>query len=92
MHLRGEQSMKAITLRGVPPEVVRVIQRRTSETGESLNKVVIGLLEEGTGVRKKRKKALHHDLDDLAGAWSREEAAAFERSLTAQRQIDPDLW
>jgi hypothetical protein len=84
--------MKAITLRGVPPEVVRVIQRRTSETGESLNKVVIGLLEEGAGVGKKRKKTLHHDLDDLAGVWSREEAAAFERSLAAQRRIDPDLW
>jgi hypothetical protein len=84
--------MKAITLRGVPPEVLRVIQRKTSETGESLNKIVIGLLEEGAGVRRKRKKALHHDLDDLAGAWGREEAAVFERSLTAQRQIDPDLW
>lgn len=84
--------MKAITLRRVPPEVARVIQRKRGETGESLNKVVIGLLEEGAGVRKKRRKVLHHDLDDLAGAWSREEAAVFERSLTAQRQIDPELW
>lgn len=84
--------MKAITLRGVPPEVARMLQRKTNETGESLNKVVIGLLEEGAGLRKKRKKIVHHDLDDLAGAWSREEAADFDRSLEAQREIDTDLW
>ena len=85
--------MKAITLRGVPPEVARMIQRKSHETGESLNKVVIELLEAGAGVRRRRgRKVVHHDLDDLAGAWSREEAAAFDRSLKDQREIDADLW
>ena len=87
--------MKAITLRGVPPEVARTIQRKAHETGESLNKVVIELLEAGAGAgarKKKGKRIVHHDLDDLAGAWSREEAAAFDRSLGDQREIDSDLW
>jgi len=85
--------MKPITLRGVPPEVARMIQKKSHETGESLNKVVIELLEAGAGVRRKKgREAVHHDLDDLAGAWSREEAAAFDRSLKDQREIDADLW
>ena len=85
--------MKAITLRGVPPEVARTIQRKAQETGESLNKVVIELLEASAGARKKKgERIVHHDLDDLAGAWSREEAAAFDRSLEDQRGIDADLW
>jgi hypothetical protein len=84
--------MKAITLRGVPPEVARVVRERSRERGESLNKAVLGLLEEATGIKRTRRKALHHDLDSLAGAWSRDEAADFDRALQEQRRIDPELW
>ena len=83
---------KAITVRGVPPDVARVIRRKADETGESINRVVIRLLEEGAGVGKKRKALLHHDLDRLIGVWSREEAKAFNRELAGQRKIDPELW
>ena len=59
----------------------------------SVNKAVIGLLEEAAGLAKKNgTRTRHHDLDELAGTWSREEAAAFNRSLQAQRGIDPDVW
>lgn len=83
---------KAISVRGVPPEVARVIRRRADQTGESVNRVVIRLLEEGAGVGKKRKTLLHHDLDRLIGVWSLEEAKSFNRSLEDQRGIDPELW
>lgn len=39
-----------------------------------------------------RKRTVHHDLDALAGAWSKEEAANFEAVLREQRSIDPDVW
>ena len=85
--------MKAITLRNLPPELVRVIRRTASEKRASLNQVVISLLEERLGTRrKKREETLHHDLDALAGSWSREEARAFERVLALQRKIDEDVW
>ena len=84
--------MRAITLRGVPPDVVQVIRRKVGETGESVNRVVIRLLEEGAGVGKKQKRVLHHDLDGLIGVWSREQAKSFDRALKAQRKIDPNLW
>jgi hypothetical protein len=87
-----KRESKAITLRGVSPEVARVIQRRRSETGESLNHVILELLEEGAGVRKKRRKVRHHDLDGLAGAWSREEARQFGLALVAARTVDSELW
>ena len=52
------------------------------------------LLEEGTGIRDKKngKKSLHHDLDSLAGSWTKEEAEEFDKSLASQRTIDLDLW
>ena len=87
-----KKGMKAISVRGVPPEVARVIRRKADETGESVNRIVIRLLEEGAGTGKKRKPVLHHDLDGLIGAWSREEARSFNRALEDQRKIDPELW
>lgn len=85
--------MKAVTLRNLPPELARVIRQRATEKRTSVNKAVISLLEESAGIgRKKKGTALHHDLDALAGSWTKEEAAAFEKALARQRSIDLDLW
>ncbi len=85
--------MKALTLRNLPPELARIIRQEAGEKGTSFNKVVISLLEEATGLRQGwKKQQLHHDLDALAGSWTREEAAAFLKALAKQRRIDPDLW
>lgn len=85
--------MKLVTLRNLPPEVARIIRRKADEKRTSINKAVISLLEESVGIRRKKKsKSLHHDLDALAGSWTKEEASMFEKALAQQRAIDPDLW
>jgi hypothetical protein len=88
--------MKVVTLRKIPPELARRIRRRAEEEGTSASRTVIKLLEEGTGIRPqgtiKKGLSLHHDLDALAGAWTASEAEAFDRALSGQRQIEPDLW
>jgi hypothetical protein len=43
------------------------------------------------GKEKKRKSALHHDLDRLIGVWSLEEATSFDRALEEQRKIETSL-
>jgi hypothetical protein len=83
--------MKTITLRKIPPKLAKVIRRKAESKGVSINKAVIGLLEESLGTKAK-KKASYHDLDRLAGSWTREEAAVFEDALSRQRAIDEDLW
>ncbi len=85
--------MKVVTLRKLPPEVSKVVQRRARERGTSINKAVISLLEEAAGIRRKGQgPALYHDLDALAGSWTKEEAATFEEVLREQRRVDPELW
>jgi len=85
--------MKAITLRDVPPELARLIRLKAEQEKLSLNKTVVSLLEECTGLQRKKKgKPLYDDLDALAGVWTRKEAREFEQALTKQRAIDPDLW
>ncbi len=85
--------MKLVTLRNLPPELARIIRQKADENRTSLNKAVISLLEERAGIRgKKQDKSLHHDLDALAGSWTKEETSTFEKALAQQRAIDPDLW
>lgn len=84
--------MKAITLRNLPPEVARLVQRRAREKRTSINKAIIELLEERSGTARKRGQTLYDDLDHLASSWTREEATSFDQALKEQRTIDPDVW
>ncbi len=83
--------MKTITLRKIPPEVASVIRRTADSRGISINKAVVSLLEEKLGTKDK-KRTLHHDLDHLAGSWTKEETRAFEKALARQRAVDEELW
>ena len=86
--------MKAVTLRNLPPHIAKAIRQEANRKGMSLNKAIIGMLDNRLGSREKKssRQPSHHDLDDLAGSWSKEESAEFDQSLVAQRTIDPDLW
>ena len=85
--------MNVVTLRNLPPELARIIRQKAEAKGTSINKAVISLLEEGVGIRgKKKDRPVHHELDPLAGSWTKEEGSAFEKALARQRAIDPDLW
>jgi len=89
MHKIQENNL--VTLRNLPPQIIQLIRKLALEKGTSLNKAVIALLEEKLEGPVKKKK-LHHDLDALAGSWTKQEAAQFEKSLSSQRRIDPELW
>ncbi len=85
--------MKLISLRNLPEELARIIRERARQRGLSLNKAVIDLLQEALGLRKGRPAGrLHDDLDALAGRWSVDEAAGFEKALARQREVDPEVW
>ncbi|MGH7182855.1 MAG: FitA-like ribbon-helix-helix domain-containing protein [Nitrospiraceae bacterium] len=85
--------MKAITLRNLPPDVARTVQQRAKQKKTSVNKAVIKLLEESAGSKAKKKALVrYHDLDHLAGTWTKEEAVAFDKIVKSFRTIDPDLW
>lgn len=83
--------MKAVTLRNLPPQLDRMIRERAKKKGVSVNKVVIGLLQDHLGESERKTVRRYHDLDDLSGSWTRQEAEAFDRALTKQRGIDLEI-
>jgi DNA-binding ferritin-like protein (Dps family) len=84
--------MNAITVRNLPPEVAKAVKEKARREKLSLNKAVVRLLEEATGVEKAKKKVIHHDLDRFFGTWTKEEADAFDEAMREHRQIDPEMW
>lgn len=91
--MQEQDQIKTVTLRNLPPEMARFIRRQAKKDKTSINKTVIKLLEQRVGEQGNRAhRTLHHDLDSLAGSWSAEEAAEFESHLSAERNIDSELW
>jgi len=85
--------LKQIVVRGIPAEIEREIRREAKGKGMSLNKGLSSLLEETTGVKRKKsdREFLHHDPDHLSGVWTRKDAEKFGERLKVQRKIDEDL-
>ncbi|HEX5646376.1 MAG TPA: hypothetical protein VFX56_05350 [Nitrospira sp.] len=84
--------MKAVTLRNLPASLDRTIRQREKKKGVSVNKVVIGLLQDHLGEVGARQAHRYHDLDNLAGSWTKQEAEAFDQTLAQQRTTDPEIW
>ena len=77
--------VKALTLRGISPELARRLESLSRRSGSSVNRTAIALLEESLGFHHVAKRVRHHDLDHLAGKWNKEMGEAFDRALKEQR-------
>lgn len=84
--------MKTLTIRGIDPELDRAIKSRASQNNLSANQWIIQALKKVTGTGKELVFKQYHDLDALAGGWSKEEARAFAKSTKIFERIDEDVW
>jgi plasmid stability protein len=75
------------TIRNVPLELDRALKARAKKLGKSVNQVALEALAQSVGQPVKRRS-----LRSMPGAWSKAEAAAFDRFLKEQRTIDEELW
>lgn len=82
-----------LTLRNLPPEVVKAVKKRARAGRTSATKAVVTLLEKATGVGgAKRVREIHHDMEDFFGSLDDREAAELEQSLAEQRRIGAEQW
>jgi hypothetical protein len=73
------------TIRGVPPEVDRLIRRKAQRTKQSINQVILEELKRATLGHARRA-----DFSDLVGRWTPD--PAFDEIIASQRQIDWEKW
>jgi len=84
--------MKTITIRGIDPGLDRVIKARAKQDSLSVNQWILRVLKKVTGMGKEPVFKKHHELDALAGGWSKEEAKAFQKNTQIFERIDEDVW
>ncbi len=77
---------RQLTIRNVPDEVAKRLERISRERDESLNSTVVQILTESVGVDARRARLQKYV------TWAPTDVAAFEAALAPQRVIDADLW
>ena len=85
-----EEPTRYLTVRNLPPRVAEALDAEKRRREISLNQTVIELLQSGLGMDV--TGAPHNGLKRLAGVWTAEELAEFERSVAPAEQVDPGLW
>jgi uncharacterized protein YicC (UPF0701 family) len=80
--------MAAISVRGLDESQLQDLKNEAQREGISLNRLVLQRL---TGADNTRDR-IHHDLDELIGTWTAEEAEAFAAAIAPLEQVDAELW
>ena len=78
-----------LTVRKVPDEVAKALEKERDRLGKSLNQTVIDVLKRGLGIGSEKRS---NGIAKLAGKWSVEEFREFENFLKESRKIDPAIW
>jgi hypothetical protein len=82
--------MGYLTVRDVPNDLVKALQKETRQRGKSLNQTVIDLLKQALGLGWISPEA--NGLEKLAGTWSQEEFDRFEQATAVFERIDEEQW
>jgi plasmid stability protein len=77
---------RQLTVRGVPDEVARKLQRLSRERGRSVNATVLEILDGAVGEAPRRERLARYV------TWTPEALAEVEDAVAAQRVIDESLW
>jgi hypothetical protein len=87
-----EVFMKTITIRGIDQTLDGMIKKNATENNMSINQWILSSLKKISGLEKEPVFKKHHDLDALAGGWSRKEASEFRKNTGIFEKIDEDIW
>lgn len=82
--------VKALTIRDVDGALARALEREKKRRGASLNQTVLQLLRQALGLDATKVRS--NALGKLAGTWSKEDLARFERDTAVFEQVDEELW
>lgn len=85
--------MKAITIRGIDPELDERLKLVSADQGKSINRLILEIIRKNLGLEKSKKFTKEYDdLDGLFGRWTNEEFDSISDKINQERRIDPELW
>ena len=84
--------MTTMTLRGIDDTLAQALKELARSQGVSLNALALRLIREATGVDKRKRTLVHHDLDTLAGTWGKNDEEDFLNATHSLGTIDEEMW
>jgi len=85
--------MKAITIRGIDPELAEKLKQVAALRGKSTNRLILEMIRKELGLEKEKKYSRrYNDLDELFGRWSEDEFRRISNKIEEESQIDSELW
>ena len=84
--------MKSITIHNLDDSLEAMIEEKAREEGLSLNKTVKRLLRKALGLEPGGNGDREADFVKFCGAWSKADAAEFDRRTKDLRKIDRRDW
>jgi hypothetical protein len=84
--------MGAITIRGIDNDISNALREKAKKEGASINSVVLRLVRESLGLKKKKRTVIYTDLDQLAGTWDKKDYAEFQQKVADFEKIDKKIW
>ena len=80
--------MRQLTIPDLDPEIDRKIRQIAKDRGQSLNQVIKEIIHKEFKISESPAASLKQ----LAGGWTRKEAAEFALSIKSCEQIDEEMW
>lgn len=84
--------MGQITIRGINSDFEKQIRTAARESGKSLNRTVVDMLERSVSKKETEKKRPGESLLALAGGWDEADANEFLTAIQICEQVDEELW
>lgn len=81
-----------IHLRGIDAKTLHQLKQSAKTKNTSVNQLILLLIKKGLGISRKHELNVYHDLDKLAGTWSKKDAELFEKQTAPFEEIDKELW
>ncbi|MEM7549322.1 MAG: hypothetical protein AAF363_06605 [Bacteroidota bacterium] len=82
--------MKSITLHNLDDKTVELIEKKSIETGLSLNKTIKLVLKGALGITEPDQKK--EDFTEFLGLWDEKEFAEFNKATSDFEKVDPSDW
>lgn len=84
--------MANLSLRGLDEEIKERLTSEARQRSMSVNALLLELIRRSVGLGGDNDRPCFHDLDELAGTWSADDAADFSAATAMFSAVDDDLW
>ena len=82
----------SITIENLDADIIERLRDEARRRGVDVSVLAGKLIEESLPPATEESPPPYHDLDHLAGTWSKEDATAFLAATADFEQVDEDLW